>query len=93
MTTPKTTTPAAAKPKAPKKPKAAVVHKKAPEAEESMPEVTTEIVDTTLAVLKHVPIEKGRYVFATGRRKTAVSNVRLFEGKGETLVNKLPLEK
>ncbi|MDR3643102.1 MAG: 30S ribosomal protein S9 [Candidatus Doudnabacteria bacterium] len=35
---------------------------------------------------------KGRYVFATGRRKTSVANVRMFEGKGESLVNKKPLK-
>ena len=34
---------------------------------------------------------KGRYVFATGRRKTAVANVRLFSGAGEHAVNKKPL--
>ena len=34
---------------------------------------------------------KERYIFATGRRKTAVSNVRLFEGKGDMVVNKKPI--
>lgn len=33
----------------------------------------------------------GKYIFATGRRKTAIANVRLFEGQGESLVNKKPL--
>jgi len=36
---------------------------------------------------------KARYIFATGRRKTAVANVRLFEGQGESSVNHKPLEK
>lgn len=35
---------------------------------------------------------KDRYIFATGRRKTAVSNVRLFEGKGDMVVNKMPMK-
>jgi small subunit ribosomal protein S9 len=37
-------------------------------------------------------ITGGRYVFATGRRKTAIANVRLFSGKGESLINKKPVE-
>lgn len=92
MTT-KTPTTKSAAPKAPRKPKAAAVHKKDAEAE-VMPVASEEVMaEKPMAVLKHAAIEKGRYVFATGRRKTAVSNVRLFEGKGETLVNKLPLDK
>lgn len=31
-----------------------------------------------------------KYYFATGRRKTAVANVRLFEGSGDLVVNKKP---
>ena len=31
---------------------------------------------------------KGRYVYATGRRKTAVANVRLFAGSEDSKVNK-----
>lgn len=38
-------------------------------------------------------LPKGRYIFATGRRKTAIANVRLFSGKGESVVNKKPYEK
>ena len=37
--------------------------------------------------------EKSKYIFATGRRKTAIANVRLFEGKGEQVVNKNPIKK
>jgi small subunit ribosomal protein S9 len=44
------------------------------------------------AVKAHKPLEKGRYVFATGRRKTAVANIRLFAGEGENMVNKKPLK-
>lgn len=32
------------------------------------------------------------YIFATGRRKTAVANVRLFRGTGENLANKKPVK-
>ncbi len=36
---------------------------------------------------------KGRYVFATGRRKTAIANIRLFAGAGTSTINKKDLEK
>ncbi len=36
---------------------------------------------------------KGKYIFAVGRRKTAVARVRLFKGKGEILVNNQPIAK
>lgn len=37
-------------------------------------------------------IAAGRYLPATGRRKTAVANVRLFTGQGEIVVNKKPFK-
>ncbi|MBL8031904.1 MAG: 30S ribosomal protein S9 [Candidatus Doudnabacteria bacterium] len=37
-------------------------------------------------------IAAGRYLPATGRRKTAVANVRLFAGQGEIVVNKKPFK-
>jgi small subunit ribosomal protein S9 len=37
-------------------------------------------------------IAKGRYVFATGRRKSAVANIRLYSGDGEMMVNKKPFD-
>src|ERR1051326_2090426 len=37
-------------------------------------------------------ISGGRYVFATGRRKTAVANIRLFSGSGKSTINKKPVE-
>lgn len=86
QTTPKTPR----KPRAPKatakkagsKPEAAAEHKK-PVAHEAKAEAP---------VLAEKPqINKGKYIFATGRRKTAVANVRLFSGEGETLINKKPL--
>jgi small subunit ribosomal protein S9 len=82
---PTTTKPTAAK--APRKPRAAAPKKK--ESEAAAP-----------AVVSHAHVahakeggEKGRYIFATGRRKTAIANVRLFSGKGESLVNHKPYEK
>lgn len=39
----------------------------------------------------HTKPASGKYVFATGRRKTAIANVRLFGGSGEMVVNKKPL--
>ncbi len=83
-----TTKPAAAKavrkPKAPAAKKAEVVHDK--------PEMVAHEPETVVAHEKQT-LAKGRYIFATGRRKTAISNVRLFEGKGDTIVNKIPVEK
>ena len=38
-------------------------------------------------------IIKPSFIFAVGRRKTAVARVRLYHGKGETLVNGQPIEK
>ena len=49
----------------------------------------TETVFEQPSVKTHTGKEK--YIFATGRRKTAVANVRLFEGKGHSIVNKMPL--
>jgi len=36
---------------------------------------------------------KKAFVFAVGRRKTAVARIRLYHGKGETLVNGQPINK
>ncbi len=60
-------------------------------AELDMPEVAKEVD----VVVEHTPkhhVSKERYVFATGRRKTAVANVRMFEGKGDMVVNKKPIK-
>lgn len=43
-----------------------------------------------VAAKKH-PV-KGKYIFATGRRKTSIANVRLFEGKGDMVINNKPLK-
>ncbi len=36
---------------------------------------------------------KKGYIYAVGRRKTASARVRLYRGKGESVVNNLPIEK
>ena len=39
-------------------------------------------------------MEKSKnYIFAIGRRKSAVSRIRLIKGKGDSLVNSLPIDK
>ena len=38
-------------------------------------------------------IKKQDYTYAKGKRRTASVRVRLFKGKGESLVNNMPLEK
>lgn len=38
------------------------------------------------------PEEKQKYISAKGRRKEAVARIRLYSGKGETLVNNQPIE-
>ncbi len=87
-----TTTKTAATPKKPravKKPAAekAAVHKEPKKAVEKVHEPKPATHKDT----ENLP--KGKYIFATGRRKTAVANVRLFSGKGEAVVNKKPMEK
>lgn len=43
---------------------------------------------TATVALKMATVPQGKYVFATGRRKTAVANVRVFSGSAESTVNK-----
>ena len=38
------------------------------------------------------PTKSKNYVFAVGRRKTAIARVRLFSGKGQMIVNDKPIE-
>jgi small subunit ribosomal protein S9 len=76
------------KPAAARKPKAAketTAELEAPEVVEAAP-VLSEKTEKILAV-GELKLENGRYAFATGRRKTAVANVRLFAGKGKSTVN------
>jgi small subunit ribosomal protein S9 len=94
----KTTTTKHAAPKAPRKPKESVakksevVHHAVQHNATAENEVKAPVLEAPAVHEKHTA-DKGRYIFATGRRKTAVSNVRLFEGKGESVVNKIPVEK
>jgi len=37
--------------------------------------------------------KKQSFIFASGKRRTAVARVRLYHGKGENTVNALPIEK
>jgi small subunit ribosomal protein S9 len=84
-----TTKPTTKAVKAPRKPRTPAVKRGAAQAKGAALDVTK----TAEAKPAHKAAVKERYIFATGRRKTAVSNVRLFAGKGETLVNKIPLQK
>ncbi len=84
---PTTAKTAAAKKPAAKKP----VAEKAPVAVKSP--IAEAVVDTQDAIKYEKPtLAKGRYVFATGRRKTAVANVRLFAGTDDSMVNKKKLD-
>ena len=88
--TPTTKTPAV---KAPRKPKVAAKKKEVVAPIEEVTAVVSETPEITPTILIEKPvIAKGRYVFATGRRKTAVANIRLFSGSGELIVNKKPLK-
>lgn len=82
-----TTKPAAKKPRAPRK---AIVKPEA--AEKPKAEHHKKAVAKTEAVKTENAVPEGRYIFATGRRKTAIANVRLFSGKGDMVVNKKPLK-
>lgn len=78
-------------------PAAAHAHAHAHDKATSMKEAASAITEgiktigetpATISVKPTLP--KDRYQFATGRRKTAVANVRMFSGKGDNLVNKKP---
>lgn len=91
MATEKTTKPAARKVAAKKAPAKTAVAKKprAPKAEVVVDVPAT--VETVVAVTKPT-LTAGRYVLATGRRKTAIANVRLFAGNKDNTVNKKAFE-
>lgn len=83
---------AAKKPAAPKA-AAEKPEKKAPVAEATVAVNDSGAVETAEATTFAKPtLPKGRYVYATGRRKTAVANVRLFAGSEDSQVNKKSLE-
>lgn len=68
-----------------RKPK--VVKKEVEEKEEKFAPLEQQMPDTIVAV-GTVEIPEGRYIYATGRRKTAVANIRMFSDKGDSVVNK-----
>lgn len=77
-----------AAPKAPRKPRATTKKKEVEEV--VIPAVVeTEEVISEAPALKPT-LAKGKYIFATGRRKTSIANVRLFGGTGDSEVNKKP---
>ncbi len=81
---PKAEAEAEKKPRAPRK-------VAAPKAEAP---AAAEINDVAVSVgaIEKPKIAGGRYIYATGRRKTAVANVRVFSGDGESTVNKKKLD-
>lgn len=93
MVTKDTTKPVAAK--APRKPRVAAVKKPAEKAADTVASASEAVVHHAVQAKEHKDhaAGKGRYIFATGRRKTAVANVRLFSGHSESVVNKMPVEK
>lgn len=105
MVTTKSTTPKAAAPKKPRAPRSApsgAPHRKTTAAHKPAAEKPAvhhhkaEVAEAAPAVTpKHTTkhAADGRYIFATGRRKTSVANIRLFSGKGDSVVNKQPLKK
>lgn len=74
-----------------KKPRTTAVKKT--EAVETTPAIQQESVGPATPVVDVVSIPSGKYIFATGRRKTAVANIRLFGEPGEGVVNKKPISK
>lgn len=85
--------PAAKKPAAPKAAVEKPEKKVTPVAEATVAVNDSGAVETAEAITFAKPtLPKGRYVYATGRRKTAVANVRLFAGSEDSQVNKKSLE-
>lgn len=87
----KATTKTAAGAAAPRK---RAVKKSDVQAEEAQMPVSEVVVEATVEpekpVTKTASVPAGKYLFATGRRKTATATIRLFEGKGESMINKKP---
>lgn len=89
----KATTKTAAGAAAPRK---RAVKKSDVQAEEAQMPVSEVVVEATVEpekpVAKTASVPAGKYLFATGRRKTATATIRLFEGKGESIINKKPAQ-
>ena len=96
----KTTTSAAKKPAAPRKPRAPKAVKPTADTE-TMPVEASEEIEIFAPAVETAPsnepapqvvaLAKGKYVYATGRRKTSVANVRMFFGSEKSMVNKKDL--
>ncbi len=92
----------AKKPAIAKKPAAHATKSAAEKPEKKAVAHATPVAEATVAVNEAGAVEattftkptlpKGRYVYATGRRKTAVANVRLFAGSEDSQVNKKSLK-
>jgi len=88
-TTPKKTTAATKKPAAPRKPRAAKAAEETTATADTQVEVMpAETTRLEVAPVAELNLKEGVYSFAVGRRKTAVANVRLFQGSGKSTVNK-----
>jgi len=80
----------AKKPAAPRKPRA-VKEAGAPDVAvaTSVPEIQPEKFEKEkVPQIAELNLVDGRYAWAVGRRKTSVANIRLFQGKGKSTVNK-----
>lgn len=82
--------PAASKTTAAKKPRAPKKEVVSAENEEVVQYAKQE---EDKAPVVSLDIAAGKYIYATGRRKTAVANVRVFMDKGDHEVNKKPAKK
>jgi small subunit ribosomal protein S9 len=85
----------AKKPAAAKKPVVKAAHpkvEKKPAAPVETSPIAEAAMETSAITFEKPTIAKGRYIFATGRRKTAIANVRLFAGSEDNVVNKKKLE-
>lgn len=54
--------------------------------------MTTKSTTKKKPVSKRLVAKKSAYVYTVGRRKTASARIRLYAGKGQTLVNERPIE-
>src|SRR5689334_12939948 len=85
----------AKKPAPAKKPVVKAAHPKAekkPVEEAELSPMAEAAMETSAITFEKPTIAKGRYIFATGRRKTAIANVRLFAGSEDNIINKKKLE-
>lgn len=94
MATEKTTKPAVRKPAVKKSPAKSSDGVKKPRAPRKIttPVEATAPAPATITLATKPKIDGGRYILATGRRKTAIANVRLFTGSKDNTVNKKAFE-